>query len=85
MIHPFGLVGLTGCSLSGWHCSARTMSPQDRRELLEMLHVRIFINRQGKEFRMESWFGPPIEGLSCKTSGYCAQKTVAFCATVALP
>jgi site-specific DNA recombinase len=47
------------------------MSPEEKRQLLETLHIKVFINRQDKEIRIEGWFGPPIEGLSYQTSTRC--------------
>jgi site-specific DNA recombinase len=41
-----------------------TLSPEDRRKILQMLHIKIFIDKRAKEFRIEGWFGPPIGGLS---------------------
>jgi hypothetical protein len=43
------------------------ITPEQKRDILEMLHVKVMISKQDEEIKIEGWFGPPIEGLSYKT------------------
>jgi site-specific DNA recombinase len=47
------------------------ITPQQKRQILEMLHVRVLIDSQAGELKIEGWFGPAIEGLSYTASGCC--------------
>ena len=39
------------------------LSSRLKREVLEMLHVKVMMDKRARLFRIEGWFGPPVEGL----------------------
>jgi hypothetical protein len=65
--------------------SKEASTPTVKREVLEMLHVKVFIFKEEKKLKIEGWYGPPIEGGSYRTSTYCERKATAFVINVSLP
>jgi hypothetical protein len=45
------------------------ITPQDKRKVLQLLHVRVFIDKPAGELGIGGWFGPAVKGLLHPTSG----------------
>jgi len=49
------------------------LTPEKQRKVLEMLHVKV-VMKPDRDFKIEGWFGPPIDGLSYTTSARCERR-----------
>ena len=61
-------------NMKGMIVDGDRVPPEEKRRILEMLHIRVIISKQDKELKIEGWFGPPIEGLKYQTSSCCASR-----------